>query len=65
LKLTVTPEGRPEADNEIVELKPPLTAVEMVLVPELPWATDKLVGEALRVKLGVAVAVIVNAMVVV
>jgi hypothetical protein len=65
LKLAVTPEGRPEADNEIAELKPPLTEVEMVLVPELPWATDKLVGEALRLKLGVAVAVIVNAMVVV
>jgi hypothetical protein len=65
LKLAVTPEGRPEADNEIAELKPPLTKVEMVLVPELPWATDKLVGEALRLKLGVAVAVIVNAMVVV
>lgn len=65
LKLAVTPEGRPEADNEIAELKPPLTDVEIVLVPEPPCATDTLVGEALTVKLGVAVAVIVSAMVVV
>jgi hypothetical protein len=63
LKLAVTPEGRPEADNEIAELKPPLTEVEMVLLPEPPWATDRLVGEALRLKLGVAVAVMVSAMV--
>src|SRR5437016_12503711 len=63
LKLAVTPEGRPEADSEIAELKPPLTEVEIVLLPELPWVTDKLVGEALRLKLGVAVAVMVSAMV--
>jgi hypothetical protein len=36
LKLAVTPEGRPEADNEIAELKPPLTEVETVLLPEPP-----------------------------
>ena len=64
LKLAVTPEGRPEADNEIAELKPPLTVVETVLLPDAPWTTDKLVGEALRVKLGVAVAVIVREIVV-
>lgn len=63
LKLAVTPEGRPEADNEIAELKPPLTEVEIVLVPEPPWATDRLVGEALRLKLGVAAAVMVSAIV--
>ena len=50
LKLAVTPEGKPDADNEIAALKPPLTAVEMVALPELPWVTDKLVGEALRLK---------------
>ena len=61
LKLAVTPEGRPEADNAIAELKPPLTVVEIVLLPELPWATDKLVGEALKVKLGVAAAFTVRA----
>ena len=63
LKAAVTPEGSPEADNEIAELKPPLNAVEIVLLPEPPCATDKLVGEALRVKLGVAVAVMVSAIV--
>jgi hypothetical protein len=36
LKLAVTPEGRPEVDNEIAELNPPLTVVEMVLLPDVP-----------------------------
>ena len=45
LKLAVTPEGKAEVDSEIAELKPPLTVVEIVLLPELPWVTDKLVGE--------------------
>ena len=36
LKLAVTPAGNPEADNEIAELKPPLTVVETVELPELP-----------------------------
>lgn len=65
LKLAVTPEGRPEADNEIAELNPPLTEVVIVLVADPPCATDTLVGEALTLKLGVAVAVIVSEMVVV
>src|SRR5215469_8266668 len=52
LKLAVTPEGNPLADNEIAELNPPLTVVEMVLVPELPCVTDKLAGEALKAKSG-------------
>jgi hypothetical protein len=65
LKLAVTPEGRPDADNEIAELKAPLTVVEIVVLPEPPWATDRLVGEALRVKLGVAAAFTVTATVVV
>lgn len=50
LKLAVTPAGRPEADSVIAELNPPVTVVEIVVLPELPWATDKLVGEALNVK---------------
>ncbi len=50
LKLAVTPAGRPETDKEIAALKPPVTAVEIVLLPEAPWVTDKLVGEALRLK---------------
>jgi hypothetical protein len=60
LKLAVTPDGSPDADNEIAELNPPLTVVEIVLLPDEPWTTDRLVGEALKVKLGVAVAVIVS-----
>ncbi|HEV3039125.1 MAG TPA: hypothetical protein VHA33_15200 [Candidatus Angelobacter sp.] len=60
LKLVVTPAGRPDTDNEIAELNPPLTVVEIVLLPDEPCTTDRLVGEALNVKLGVAVAVIVN-----
>jgi len=35
-KLAVTPAGNPEADNETAELKPPLTVVETVELPELP-----------------------------
>jgi len=50
LKLAVTPEGSPEADNETAELKPPLIVVEMVLLPELPWTTDRLAGMALTLK---------------
>jgi hypothetical protein len=65
LKLAVTPAGRPEADSEIAELKPPLTVVEIVLLPEPPCATDKLVGEALTVKSGLAAAFTVRATVVV
>jgi hypothetical protein len=33
LKLTVVPEGTPEADRLIALLKPPLTAVVMVELP--------------------------------
>ena len=36
LKVAVTPAGNPEADNETAELKPPLTVVEIVELPELP-----------------------------
>jgi hypothetical protein len=54
LKLAVTPAGRPEADREIAELNPPVTVVEIVPLPELPWDTDRLVGEALKLKLGAA-----------
>src|SRR6476469_1161090 len=52
LKLAVTPAGRPEADKATAELKPPLVDVEMVALPEEPWVTDKLVGEAARLKSG-------------
>ena len=57
LKLTVVPLGAPVADRLIALLKPPLTAVVIVEVPELPAATLTDVGEAARVKLGGAVTV--------
>jgi hypothetical protein len=66
LKLTVTPLGAPEAENEIAELNPPIAVVVIVEVPELPVATLTAVGEAdtvksldaLMVRLTVAVCVI-------
>lgn len=36
LKLAVTPEGNPEADNETLELNPPSAEVETVTLAELP-----------------------------
>ncbi len=60
LKLTVTPEGWPEADSAIAELKPPETAVVMVDVPLLPCTTETEVGEAEMVKAGLEVAVTVR-----
>jgi len=36
LKLAVTPAGNPAAESETAELKPPLTVVEIVEVPEEP-----------------------------
>lgn len=61
LKLAVTPVGRPEAERETAELKPPLTVVEIVVLPELPWMTERLAGDALSVKLGEAAAFTVRA----
>jgi hypothetical protein len=46
VKLAVTPEGNPVADKETAELKPPDTLVLILVLPELPWTTDKLLGEA-------------------
>src|SRR5215472_14634539 len=54
LKAAVTPAGSPETDNETAELKPPLIVVEMVLLPEPPWTTDRLAGIALTLKSGAA-----------
>lgn len=64
LKLAVTPAGNPEADKETAELKPPLTVVETVELPEPPWVTDTLAGEALTEKSGDAAELIVRATVV-
>ena len=36
LKLAVTPDGKPEADSETAELKPPPVVMEIVLVAEAP-----------------------------
>src|SRR3974377_1191411 len=52
LKLTVVPEGTPEADRLMALLKPPLMVVVMVEVPWLPWATLREAGEAEIVKFG-------------
>ena len=46
LKVTVTPDGWPEAESEIDELKLPEAAVVIVEVPLLPWTTETEVGEA-------------------
>jgi hypothetical protein len=56
LNAAVTPEGRPLAESDTAELNPPETLVETVLVPELPAATERLVGDAPTEKSGVAVA---------
>src|SRR6185503_518526 len=55
LKLAVTPAGRPLAESETAELKPPETVVETVVVFVPPCATDTVVGDAVRAKSGVCV----------
>jgi len=60
LKLALTPEGRPDADKDTAELKPPEIVVDTVELPEPPCVTDTDVGEALMAKFGVAAAVTVN-----
>ena len=65
LKLAVTPVGRPDAERDTAELKPPLTTVEIVVLPELPWMTERLAGDAVSVKFGEAAAFTVRATVVV
>src|SRR5438067_1464421 len=55
LKLTVVPEGCPEAESATAELKPPETVVVMVEVPELPCTIDFEVGFAEIAKSGVCV----------
>jgi hypothetical protein len=60
LKLAITPEGRPDADNETAELNPPATVVVIVEVPDVPCASDRLEGDALTVKSAVCAAVTVR-----
>ena len=50
----VTPLGRPDAARVTLPLNPPASVTVMVLVPLLPWVTDRLLGEADSLKLGVA-----------
>jgi hypothetical protein len=50
LKLTVTPVGWPLAVKAMAASKPPVTELVMVLVPELPCATETETGEAERMK---------------
>lgn len=52
LKLTVTPLGCPDADNEMAELKPPEMVVEIEDVPLFPCSTESEAGEAEMAKLG-------------
>ena len=60
LKLTVVPEGCPEAVSPMAALKPPETVVLIELVPVPPCVTVTEVGEAAIVKLGVAPEFTVN-----
>src|SRR5260370_37800227 len=52
LRLAVTPVGIPEAESATAELKPPLTAVEMVVLPELPRVPDRLTRDDVPVTWG-------------
>ena len=65
LKAAVTPAGSPVAESDTAELKPPDTVVEIVLVPLLPAATERLVGDALSVKFGEVAAFTVTGITVV
>ncbi|HSK42855.1 MAG TPA: hypothetical protein VLA83_03090 [Candidatus Binatia bacterium] len=65
LNAAVTPEGSPLAESDTAELKPPETVVEIVLEPLLPAATERLVGDALSVKLGEVAAFTVKGITVV
>ena len=55
LNAAVTPAGRPDAESEMAELKPPETEVEIVVVLLPLRATETLDGEALTAKSGVCV----------
>jgi len=52
LNAAVTPVGNPDALRAIAELKPPETAVAMVLVPLIPCATVTDAGDAEMVNAG-------------
>src|SRR5580692_11905828 len=50
----VTPLGKPDAASVTLPVNPFLSVTVIVLVPLLPWVTDRLLGVAESVKLGVA-----------
>jgi len=50
VKLALTPDGRPDADRVMAELKLPETAVVIVEVPEPSQATASELGEAVMEK---------------
>lgn len=52
----VTPLGKPDADRVTLPVKPFTGVTVTALVAVLPWVSDKLLGEADNVKLGVAPA---------
>ena len=62
-KLAVTPAGKPEAESETAELKPPLIVVEIVELPDVPCTTERLVGDALSEKFGDVAELTVTAIV--
>jgi hypothetical protein len=55
LKLAVAPEGKPDADSEIVLLKLFREITVTVAVAELPWVTEPDVGLTLKEKSGAVV----------
>jgi hypothetical protein len=55
VKLAVAPVGRPDADNEIAELKPFAIVVDIVEFSEPPCAIESDVGDAPTEKLGLFV----------
>jgi hypothetical protein len=61
----VTPVGIPDGVRATVPVNPFCGVTVMVLVPLDPCATDKLLGEAERVKSGVATALTLSVIVVV
>lgn len=52
--VAVTPAGKPEAERVTLPVKPPRSVTEIVLVPLDPCATERLAGDAARLKSGVA-----------
>lgn len=65
LILPVTPDGRPDAEKVMVELKPPVAVAVTVTEPLLPREIEPEVGETEMVKLGVTAEVTVRINVVV